>query len=243
MSTIRYEPLPNTLFLVRVPIVCTYTSAEVDMFGLPMSTDNLGNEFRDTYKDLVTVMLNVDRMIDIYIQGYPIYIVNKEDSAKIFSILEEYLAGTVNNPTAFLNQANVEEDRLNDIERFAEEMFGLNKNTIVSKILNDNKNIGFGMDGFDLMPMKTPNQVMKETYTNKGNVVRSITFDPNVNNKNTVKKLPMKHTAYPHIPEPDVKINNRNTVNNYAYIYDTLPDVDLDIAKVTRRTNYRKVYK
>lgn len=242
MNNIRFSPLPDTLFLVRVPIICTYSEEEIDIFGLPMSSDNLGNQFNDTFKDLTTVMINVDKMIDIYIQGYPIYILNKEDSITIFKILEDYLAGTVNNPVAFLNQAHIEENRLQDIERFAEEMFGLNKHTIVGKIISDNNSIGFGMDGFDLMPMKTPEQVINETVVSRGVTVKSTTLDPNVNLTPPVNRMPLNHTAYPYVPEPKIENNTVNSVKSYAYLYDTIPDVNIDISKVTRRPNYRKTY-
>lgn len=242
MKAIRFKPLPDTLFLVRIPIICTYTDEEIDLFGLPLTTDNMGNEFKDTYKDLTTVMINIDKMINVFIQGYPIHIVNKEDSVAIFNILEDYLAGTVNNPIAFINQVHTEEDRLPEIERFAQEMFGLNKSTIVNKIMKDNATDGFSLGGLDLMPMKTPEQVLQEQIRNT-NGIRSVTLDSSPVKKIEVKQMPMQHTAYPYVPEPKIENNNQNSVKSYAYLYDTAPDVNIDISKVTRRSNYRKIYK
>ena len=238
---IRYEPLPNDLFMVRVPIIATYEDREIDTFGLPFSIDNQGNQFMDTYKELTTVMLPLDKIIDIYIKGFYIAVVNKEDISKIYVILEKYLSGSVSNPNAYINRGFVKEERLEDIERFANEMFGLNKATIVNDAVKESKNNPFGLN-LDLMPLITPQQTKLMNY-NKTAGPSHVNM-PKFSKTLTMDDLPKNHVSYPHVREPKIGDNKPKEVpKHYAYLHDTAPNVNIDISSVKRTSGFRKIYK
>lgn len=230
IGQVRYKPLPDKLFLVRVPIICTYSQAELDLVGVPMTLDTNSGEFRDrkAYNNLTTCMLKLTKIIDIYCQGYPIYVVKHEDTLEIFNLLEDYLAGVVSTQSTYvLNTPTVIEERLPDIEKFAQEMFGLNKGDIVRGSINLS-NQGMGGLGLDIMkpqPMATykieeDNQPIKITR-------------------------PTKHTSYP-LPKEEIvqqptQLRKSIPTSNIGYVNHTLPEFNLD--EVKRKPSYRKQFK
>lgn len=232
-NTIRYKPLPSKLYMVRVPIVCTYSAAELDILGAPLTVNTVTGDIvnKKAYHDLTTCMLPLTKIIDIYAGGYPIYIVNRTDNVEIFNTLEEYLAGVINAKSGYmLNTPTVIEERLEDIEKFAQEMFGLNKGDIVRGTINLS-NQGMGGLGLDIMkpqPMSTYN-------VNDGQPIHL--------------SRPTQHTSYP-LPQEDIKKHEEQhpqvrrpipSNTNYGYVNNSLPDFNLD--EVKRRSTYRKVYK
>lgn len=117
--------LPNKLFLVRVPIIATYSPEELDILGLPVTYNFFGNYDDQAYRNLTTCMLPLDRLIDIYTSNFPIYIVNHGDIQVIHDILVKYIEDAYDGP-ADPNIRYEEDERIEDIERFAMEMFDIN---------------------------------------------------------------------------------------------------------------------
>lgn len=241
---IHYKPLPTTLFSVRVPIIATYSDSEVDLYGLPMSVDNMGNRDEEAYKDFTTVMLPLTKLIDIYSRGYPIRLVDQNDINTIYKILEEYLQSTVDTFNNSPNKIIYEEERGDDIERFAAEIFGLNKPRIVQEAIKETSYNPFGLNlglmnvrkPADTAPVGTrvayPNEVKKTTTINNSKADIRYGGDSLVN-----VQFP-KQVSYPNVNTERVLPKSSDS---YAYMYDTLPDINID--DVERVSNYRKTYK
>ena len=123
--------LPTERFLVRVPTVATYTPEEIEILGLPVTYNRFGG-YVEAYKELTTCMLPISKLIDIYIGNMPIYIVNREDIQRIHDILTTYIYN-VNHSNNQYNQIGVKEERIEDIEKFAREMFSINTDILKPK--------------------------------------------------------------------------------------------------------------
>ena len=76
------DDLPGNLFIVRLPIIATYTEQEMEIMGLPMDNDLLKNKKTPNLENMTNAMVTVKRMITLYSEGYPIYLINSEDSKK-----------------------------------------------------------------------------------------------------------------------------------------------------------------
>lgn len=232
MATV-YKELPNRLFLVRVPIICTYEEVEAEILGMPTTYDFTNDRILDkkAYNSLTTCMLPLTKLIDIYNNGYEVYIVNQEDVSTIYTILDEYLTSTIAVKNNFvLNAELVEEDRIDGIEKFAKEMFGLNKGPILRSMVNIEH-----VNGFDLnMNLMTPTP-------------RARTINLNETSSNTNNYLPTTQTSYPMTVD---EVNTRKKesiapsigdVGNYSTTYTTIPTFDID--SIERSPSYRKRYK
>lgn len=142
--------LPKKLYKVRVPLIATYSEEEMELFGIPM--DEIDGIAKDTSEAMTTVMINLDTMIDIYSAGFPIKLVNNNEIDILFKSLEQYLSGSSHEEKHSLNRLEVIDDRLDEIDKFAQEMFGYNKATIVKKSINARNsfglNVGLMNDGF-----------------------------------------------------------------------------------------------
>jgi len=139
----KYNKLPDTLFRVRVPIMCTYSDEELAVLGLPLQETSSGKlEYVD--EDMVAVMLPLTRIIDIYSMGAPIRLIDADEIAIIYRSLSEYIS-EANSITPELNAPMHNDNRDIDIDRFASEVFNLNKSDIVNTVYNQSTgfNIGF----------------------------------------------------------------------------------------------------
>lgn len=261
MTTYRYEPLPKKLFLVRVPIVATYTDAEIEFLGLPITINhqqdygaNYGDCNYQAYKELTTVMLPLTKIIDIYCNGHKIAVVKKSDIPIIYGILEKYLLGVTAVKQFSLNHAMIEEDRMDDIERFAQEMFGINKAVIAKSVFDQMNQNPFNLNSGFMTPVEAYNAKQKAIQSQKQTIP--------VVKKFTAKK-PLSHLSYPYTPEQQVNTpatmsvdNTSNTQLNYvqpedlsspaqkniSYIYQEFPEFDLSKVSRTPTNSFRKVY-
>lgn len=246
MEAIRYEPLPNTLFMVRVPVIATYTPEEVAVVGLPTENHHNLEYFNyQAYNNMTTVMLPLTKIIDVYCNGYPISVVDSTDTPKIYEILENYLAGVVTVQQNSVNAAIIKEDRLDYIEKFAEEMFGLNKGNIVKSIFDRTHAKSFGLQ-LDVM---TPQEAKDAAIVKMSKPVTAV-------NTSKVINRPLSHTSFPYVPE-DTPVKHTESMihtvtkeefnkkpleatDNISYVYNTLPDFDLK--EVKRKPTYRKSF-
>jgi len=139
----KYTRLPSTLFTVIVPMVSTYSDLEMDIMGVPLQETSSGK--RTACDDTMTrVMLPLTRIIDIYRTGAPIKLVNVNEVPTIFKILEDYLHES-NSTTMEFNIMSHEDNRDVDIDRFASEMFDLNRVDIVNETLNKKSGFDIGI--------------------------------------------------------------------------------------------------
>ena len=136
--------LSKKLFRIRVPLMATYSEEEMDIFGMPQ--DEFDGKVRDASEAMTMIMINLDKMIDMYSQGYRIQVANPNDTKLIFTSLEKYLRGTLDTEEFSLNTATITDDRMEEIDKFAQEMFGLNRVTIVKGTIDANNSFGVSLN-------------------------------------------------------------------------------------------------
>lgn len=136
-----HNALPNKLYRVRVPEIATYSDAEIEILGLPLTIMN-GDDRKHHYKETVSVMLPLTRLVDIYTSGYSIEIIDRNDITEIYNTLERYLNNSLETANYSPNRAAVIEDRHEEIEKMLEEMFGYNRKTIVKDTLKNHTSFG-----------------------------------------------------------------------------------------------------
>lgn len=139
----QYSELPTTLYTVRVPIMATYSEAEIEVYGLSVDVKD-GEVVKDSFENMTTVMININRMVDIYLSGFPISIPVQKEANEIYKALENYLHGTNTSKDYSPNSLTVKDERLEEIDKFASEIFGLNRHSI----LKESVNVGTG--GYNL---------------------------------------------------------------------------------------------
>lgn len=230
----RYQGLEDRMFMVRVPMICTYSDVEIEHLGVPIDHgyNEVGQFVENTraYNNLTTCMLPLSRLIEIHSSGYPIHLVNREDNSVIYNILEEYLGKLITiKDSALLNMGKVEEGLLESIEKFVDEMFGLNKGDIVRNMINtaDTGSYNIGLD------------IMKPTPLNP--------YAATEVTSSSIKSRPANHISYP-ISVDDLRKDAENEVRrskvqvgaDVSYVYETVPEFNID--KVTRKPSYRKRY-
>ena len=256
-SNIRYKPLPKDLFLVRVPIVATYSEYEMTNLGLPVNIIN-GQPDMKTYNTMTPVYLDLDRIIDIYINGYPIRLINHDDLDKIYAILDSYVRGLNENNNYELNMVGVVEERLYDIERFAAEIFDENKLSLLKKIINfrngydakveimpvqqvNSMGYGFRSSGY-YTPASEYNYTDPGTHMSNYSTVLSNNFGDN-SGLNTFSGMDTQdegsHYQNNGSARDAFRFNpNKKTLDNTTYVNNHMPDIDF--GSVTRnKTNIR----
>ena len=122
---IRHYKLPKKKFLCKVPLISTYEPEMLELIGLPQAIDNQGNQF-DIYNNMTTVMIDIDRMIELFKTGYRIAVIKRSDVTEIYNILERYYYDVEEDMNYSLNRKAVKEDRLDDINNFIDEILKLN---------------------------------------------------------------------------------------------------------------------
>jgi len=144
MNTSYYQGLPDTLYLCRVPILATYSEEEAAIYGMPIDSTN-GKYNPDTFTEMTNVMINIDRMVNLYTMGYPINIINYEDSKEVFESLDKYLNIQVNKIQSSINQPLQEDSRLSEMDKFLTEMFDFNRETIVGGMITNGGGFDLGL--------------------------------------------------------------------------------------------------
>ena len=216
--------LPDNVFKVRVPIIATYTEQEIEIYGIPLDVNNTnGRPDKESYQNMTIAMLNLDRIIDIYIQGYPIYLVDQSQKDLMFKILEEYIYVNNNDVRTSLNQNVVKDERLYEIDKFVNEMFNNNKESIVKGMVNQNNGYAINMG---LMP--TPGTVVQQPMhlTEEDNNGKPFNItDAYSRNR---KPQPIQGGVYnPNVYNPNVY---NPIINN---------EINIDINKVTRKSTVK----
>lgn len=245
-NNIRRKPLPGKLFLVRVPIIATYSDTEIDLLGLPVDTNTFGGYNPKTYNNFTTCMLPLDRLVDIYMQNYPIYVVNQSDTVEIYNILEEYLTGESEPETFSRNLEARVEDRLVDIEKFASEMFGYNRGTIARDMyqrdLQNNIINGLSLNLTANMSIDSAKNIVNnnpdiQRFVEAAEVSRvNANKDANFGLKSKEEFiLPTK------LPTGAVEVKSNGEMVNISYIHNSLPDFNIDnYDRIPTENGYRK---
>ena len=163
------KKLPDNLFTFVIPKIATYSDDEIELFGINLDREN-GKLKKNTAYEKVTVMLNLDKLIDIYLMGYPISIPNQEDAEKIFRLLDDY----VYEWNRFLkSRKNVNpvlyDERLRDMDRFLTEFFSLRRKELLEAVDKQETSDGFDL-GITMMKPKVNEVVRERKKIQKGSV-------------------------------------------------------------------------
>jgi hypothetical protein len=207
--------IPKKKFMISVPTIHTYSQEEIDIYGIDIDVVD-GNPATSSYNEFTNVMWDLDQMIDAYTKGCPIKVLSKDDVSKIYEILETYLRGQVDQLQTSINVINITDDRVSEIEKFAQEMFNLNRVTISKDILK-NSNNGFNL-GFNMMNLSS-NHPQGSTNTDELNIVTHSHMQNAMSNMN---QKPVDDTP---------------THPSVTYINDNRPEID--ITKIKRRPVYK----
>lgn len=141
-----YRKLPTRLFSVRVPIIATYSDEEMMLYGLP--TDTIDDKpDPKCYEHMTTAMMNIDKIIAVYENGFKINIIKQEESAIIYKAMEQFVLdweSTIqHSPNMRVN--NTRDDRLESIDKFLSEIFDHNRNTIVKDVVGSQNGYSMNM--------------------------------------------------------------------------------------------------
>lgn len=247
-SNKRYKKLPDDLFLVRVPMITTYSDYEINNIGMPVNVIN-GVPDYSTFNSMTVVMLPLDRIIDIYISGYPIRLCKTEDLETIYTILDEYVRGVELNPDYRfnLNKEHVVEDRLYEIERFAAEIFDTNKFEILKQSIDFKHGYTVDIDTINVehgyMAPRLDNQQAQPThvYNDYRDGYNTILSSPNGVISNEV---PTTEVIRPVEVKDSVRSRfafdpEKPDLDGYTYVNTNLPEVDM--TKIDRIKNIIKI--
>jgi len=163
--------LPDKLYFVRVPVLATYTPAELEVLGLPTNHSLVDDSVdKEAYIELTTARINIDRMIDIYSNGFPIYILKEDDVKEIYNTLEEYLRDQKYMKQYSPNQPMIKDDRLEEIDKFLSEMFDYNKVGITKGMISTS---GFDLGVNSMLPgtTRTPITTIDENRKSTGSSI------------------------------------------------------------------------
>jgi hypothetical protein len=223
----NYRKLPTKLYLVRVPIIATYSQAELDLYGIP--TDFVdGKEEKESYKEFTNAMIPIARMIEMYEFGYPIKIINKKDSVAIYNALEKYLKDW---SVDFRYSPNmkvdtIDKDRLELIDKFLNEVFDFNKGSIVKDIAGQQSGYQMNTPVMGVHMANTQNEVPRSNEQPRGQAVGMMSgYGPGTEDiaqeQPTLKPPTYNRYRQPNIPKVDLnevkrkKLVERDASFNY----------------------------
>lgn len=204
--------LPDYLYKVKIPAVATYSEEEIDTFGMPVTV--MDGKKKDDYEADTVVMLTLDKIVDIYISGYSIVLLNDFEVTKLYGVLEDYLS-KLDVRRESLNQLPMRDARADDIELFLTEMFGYNKSAIVKDALGTGSGFNLGMG----------------VMNRNGPMIGTIGKEPRVVSSG-IGIMSNYDVGYKNQPV----INN----NNVSYITDESPVIDLSKIKRTSKPRQRQ---
>lgn len=225
MARITNGKLPSKLYKVEIPVIATYTEEEMALYGMPMSVVN-NSKFERDYNARVVVMLNIDRMIDIYALGFPIRLINSDEVTEIYNILDNYVNDRHEDMTT-LNRPHYNDERMTIIDRFAQEMFGINKINIVNKETKLNNGYDIGLT--HLLPEYRTSTINRDVSN-----IPSTSKWSRRNNLGVIDNTPIVEDVQP-------LYNNYNSIsNNLTYLNQNTPNIDMDSIKRTPRFRINK---
>ena len=196
--------LNDKLYKVRVPMIATYSQEELEAFGLPIGMTE--KKIYPVYNELVTIMLTIESMIDIYRKGYKLYLTSQDDINEVYTKIDNYLTGEseVYTGRRFNKRVNEEDEDIRlEIDKFANEIFTYNKPTIVLASIRPDKGIGGRLN------LMHTNNVATTPVSNP--LESSIKIDDDIN---YVKNVTMTHE----ITEVDLSKIQRKKRNTYRTV-------------------------
>jgi len=133
LNIVALRPFLEKTFLVEVPIILTYNMDLVDVIGVPV--DRYGKP--DIHRNK-TVKYDIYSMLNVYNDGYPIKLVNKDDVHEIFNIIGDVI-NTLEN--MFMGGIKATHPKIQEVHGiaigFSNEILANNKKSLEYKINKD----------------------------------------------------------------------------------------------------------
>jgi len=124
----------HKLYHVRIPVLATYSDAELDLIGIPMNVIDGAN--KDVSAELTDAMLPISRLAELYNNGFKITLIDNRDINEIYNAIDKHLQTWQGKQMFSLNVGTGPVDDLKILDKFANEMFSNNKVTIVDELTN-----------------------------------------------------------------------------------------------------------
>lgn len=234
----RYKPLPKKLYKVRVPLISTQSEYDISrgtVFTGEINSFSPGfQEDGDTSLDdciiqqPTLVMLTLDGIIEKFMKGFYVSVVNPSDVIDIYNVLEDYYSGSATETDEIFNIEIVKDERIPYINNLLNCMFKEHKEAIARSKLN----------------------IRKDSLIMGGKFINHVTNFNNRNNKPDKIKPTGVMNGYKigymdddeHFERPN-SLSSKNEVPRVENTYDNLyvnrniPKVDSEYLKnFTRRT-------
>jgi len=144
------DVLDTKLYKVRVPVIATYSDFDIEVMGVARKYEN-GSYGKPDYDTPVIVMFSIRRILNTFTKGLPVYLVDRDKLEDLRYTLEEYLANRGSSNGRHRRYAN--EDELETINEFLEEMFDYNKESIVEQAFDFGKGFDLNIVDFNSTPL------------------------------------------------------------------------------------------
>lgn len=233
----RYKELSKKLYKVRVPSIATYSDAELKRSGmLPVrvlgSSEPYGSELlaqieqQSPLAQETTIMINISRMIDIYIKGFPIKVINENDVIDIYNQLEDYFSGSATETDQIFNVRKYYDDKLPIIDRFLTDIFSQHKIAIGMSKIRDMSQSRFAGTGFmGYVPLRPAEKASRNTGTSFND--RQVQSTGIIAGHN-VGYMQMQTTAATELRKPMVEMKTEAKVLEGNYVNKYEPQLNLE---------------
>lgn len=129
---IRFTTLPNTIYTVKVPLLATLDEYDMLSGELPYKEGTDGNRIQQ-HHDMTVVGMTIDRMLEVYSNGFPIRIMNKSDLFEIYNTLKRYYLDADKDNLLSINQRAHDDERIPDIKKFLQEILSNNEHLLTAE--------------------------------------------------------------------------------------------------------------
>ena len=129
---IRFTTLPNTIYTVKVPLLATLDEYDMLSGELPYKEGTDGNRIQQ-HHDMTIVGMSIDRMLEVYSNGFPIRIMNKSDLFEIYNTLKRYYLDADKDNLLSINQRAHDDERIPDIKKFLQEILSNNEHLLTAE--------------------------------------------------------------------------------------------------------------
>ena len=120
-------------YLIRTPIIATMSDEDLSTVGVFVYDDEDEDYGKTNHNEFIVVGKTILQMSEIHSNGYPMYLINSEDSRIIYEILNEYIYNSNKqssySPNVIYNTSDTEV--LTRLDNLAQDMFDINKEDVL----------------------------------------------------------------------------------------------------------------
>jgi len=140
----KHKLISDRLFKVRIPYLATFSPEELEE-GNHVGIDTIdGKNDDDNLGTMATVWIKIPKMIEVHSNGFPIKLVDSSKLEEIYDILDNYIQGNTAKSDRKFSKRRVSDEDMEEVEKFAEEVFGYNKKAILKTMLSPTAGFSLG---------------------------------------------------------------------------------------------------